>query len=107
MKQGDKYEVEFRFDQHDMFNSTALAIGDHTLEIIAGGTEHAMERFLTEFSTAQTLRYRTMVNSVETTFKVELGGNATNIITQVLHACKDVPVDGGETSENKRGGKDA
>ena len=105
VKQGDEYEVEFRFDQNPVFVSTALAVGNNTLEIIAGGSEHAMERFLTEFANAKLIRYRTTINSVEASFKAELGGNNTNIIKQVMWACKDMPTDD-RTSQNKRDGKD-
>jgi hypothetical protein len=106
VKQGERYDVEFHFDQNPVFQSNALAITGGTLEIIAGGTEHAMERFLTEFASAKLIRYRLTLNNVETMFKLELPGNNANVISQVLKACKDMPVDS-ETSDNGKGGRDA
>jgi hypothetical protein len=104
LKSGEEYQVEFRFDQNPPFVSIANAIGDSMLQIISGGDEHAVERFLIEFASARMIRYRTSINGMDNIYKVELGGHGTNVIAQVLRACKDMPT---ETSQNKRGGKDA
>jgi hypothetical protein len=107
VKSGERYNVEFRFDQNDPFVSSALAVADDMLLIEAGGSEHAQERFLTEFATAKMIRYRTTINSMDETFKVNLSGTNVNALGQVLKACKDMPRDNDQTSENQKGGKDA